>query len=170
MTQDDNIKKALLELDKVNPAGKDGFYYQGQEFKDLKCEEVPAFKGIDTLHKLYAVLRQSWKADTAYPSCQNEWVISDPSYGQCAITATLVCDMFGGTIHRIHVNGGGTHYFNKIDGHYIDLTREQFDLYDIPVEYEPNEEISREYGGKNPNTKARYKQLQRNIIRFLRND
>jgi hypothetical protein len=116
--------KAMHELDNVNPAGKDGFYYQGQEFKDMKCEEVPAFKGIDTLHKLYAVLRQSWKADTAYPSCQNEWVINDPSYGQCAITATLVCDMFGGTIHRIHVNGGGTHYFNKIDGHYIDLTRE----------------------------------------------
>jgi hypothetical protein len=170
MTQDDNIKKALLELDKVNPAGKDGFYYQGQEFKNMKCEEIPAFKGIDTLHKLYAVLRQSWKADTAYPSCQNEWVTRDPSYGQCAITATLVCDMFGGTIHRIRVNGGGTHYFNKINGHYIDLTREQFDLYDIPIEYEPNEEISREYCGKNPNTKARYKQLQRNIIRFLRNE
>jgi hypothetical protein len=78
--------------------------------------------------------------------------------------------MFGGTIHRIRVNGGGTHYFNKINGHYIDLTREQFDLYDIPIEYEPNEEISREYCGKNPNTKARYKQLQRNIIRFLRNE
>jgi hypothetical protein len=170
MAHNDKIMKALRELDKVNPAGKDNFYYQGQELKDMKCEEVPAFKGIDTLHKLYAVLRQSWKADTAYPSCQNEWVISDPSYGQCAITATLVCDMFGGTIHRIRVNGGGTHYFNKIDGHYIDLTREQFDLYDIPIEYEPNEEISREYCGKNPNTKARYKQLQRNIIRFLRNE
>lgn len=37
--------------------------------------------GIDTLHKLYAVLRQSWKAETAYKSCQNEWIASDPSYG-----------------------------------------------------------------------------------------
>ncbi len=166
----ENISKALRELDKVHPAGKDGFYYQGQEFKDIKCEEVPAFAGIDTLHKLYAVLRQSWKADTAFPSCQSDWVSRDPSYGQCAITATLVYDMFGGSIHRIHVNGGGTHYFNKINGHYIDLTREQFDLYNIPVNYEPNEEIPREYCGTNPNTKTRYKMLQRNIVRFLRNE
>lgn len=31
----------------------------------------------------------------------------------------LVYDVFGGTIHRIHVDGGGTHYFNKINGHYF---------------------------------------------------
>lgn len=59
-------------------------------------------------------------------------------------------------------------YFNKIDGHYVDLTREQFDLYDIPVKYEPNEKMNREYCGKNPDTKARYHQLQRNMIKFLR--
>lgn len=67
---------------------------------------------------------------------------------QCAITTTLVHDMFGGTIHKIKVNGGGTHYFNKINGQYVDLTREQFDLYDLPVNYGQNQEISREYCGK----------------------
>lgn len=76
--------------------------------------------------------------------------------------------MFGGSVHRIRVEGGETHYFNKIDGYYVDLTREQFDLYDIPVKYEPNEKMNREYCGKNPDTKARYHQLQRNMIRFLR--
>ena len=80
----------------------------------------------------------------------------------------LVHDMFGGSIYRIRVDGGGTHYFNKIDGHYIDLTREQFDLYDIPVKYEPNEEMKWEYCGKNQDIKARYHQLQRNIIANLR--
>ena len=120
------------------------------------------------LHKLYAVLRLSWKTNTAYKSCQAEWVPNDPSYGQCAITAMLVYDIFGGTIHRIRVDGGGTHYFNKINGKYVDLTREQFDLYDLPVVYEPNEEMKREYCGKNPDTKERYKQLQRNIIAFLK--
>lgn len=164
-----NVNKALDLLDEVFPAGDDDFFYQGQELKDMKCTEVPAFQGIDTLHKLYAVLRQAWKANTAYPSCQAEWVPNDPSYGQCAITATLVYDMFGGSIHRIKVAGGGTHYFNKIDGHYIDLTREQFDLYDLPVSYEPNEEMPREYCGKNPNMKERYKQLRRNIISYLKN-
>lgn len=128
-----SIENALEKLSGITPAGTDGFYYQGQELANKKCTEVAAFKGINTLHKLYAVLRQTWKSDTAYRSCQTEWIPTDPSYGQCAITAMLVYDMFGGSIHRIRVNGGGTHYFNKIDGHYVDLTREQFDLYDIPI-------------------------------------
>ena len=40
-------------------------------------------------------------------------------------------------IHRIRVSGGGTHY--------IDLTVEQFELYNIPVSYEPNEEMDCKY-------------------------
>lgn len=35
--------------------------------------------------------------------------------------------------------------FNKITGQYVDLTREQFDLYNIEVAYEPNETMQREY-------------------------
>ena len=70
--------------------------------------------------------------------------------------------MFGGSIHRIRVEGGGTHY--------VDLTREQFDLYNIEVAYEPNETMQREYCCKNPDTNARYRQLQRNIIAYLKNN
>lgn len=86
-------------------------------------------------------------------------MINDPTYGQCAITATLVYDLFGGTIHKLKVDGGGTHYFNKINGHYIDLTSDQFDLYDIPLEYVPNEVVPREYCGMNADTKRRYQLL-----------
>lgn len=97
-----------------------------------------------------------------------EWVQNDPTYGQCAITAMLVYDMFGGTIHRIRVDGGGTHYFNKINGNYIDLTIEQFDLYNIPVSYEPNEEIDRKYCGKNADTQKRFELLIRRIAEYLK--
>jgi len=75
--------------------------------------------------------------------------------------------MFGGTIHKIKVNGGGTYYFNKIDGHYIDLTRDQLDLYNIPVRYEPNQEIAREYCGKNADTLKRFNLLKGNIEKVL---
>ena len=147
-----------------------GYLFYGDGQKDITCKPIPQFPGITTLLELFAVLEKCWSKETAYPSCQAEWVPNDPSFGQCAITATLVHDMFGGTIHKINLNGGGTHYFNKINGQYVDLTREQFDLYDLPVNYEPNQEIPREYCGKNKNTYERYKQLQRNIIHFLKGE
>lgn len=143
-----------------------GRKFYGEEYSALKRKKEGHPK-LSTLGDLYSILRCAWSKETAYPSCQAEWVESDPSYGQCAITAMLVYDMFGGTIHRIRVDGGGTHYFNKIDGHYIDLTIEQFDLYNIPVSYEPNEEMPRQYCGKNADTAKRYKLLIDRISAIL---
>lgn len=140
--------------------------YCGEEYSDLKRKKE-GNPQLTTLGDLYRILRKAWCKETAYPACQAEWVPSDPSYGQCAVTAMLVYDMFGGTIHRIRVSGGGTHYFNRIDGHTIDLTVEQFDLYHIPVRYEPNEEIPRQYCGKNADTAKRYKLLIERIAGLL---
>ncbi len=136
--------------------------YYGEEFGNL-CRQKPGNPKLITLDDLFNILLECWSKETAYPSCQSEWVPNDPTYGQCAITAMLVYDMFGGTIHRIRVSGGGTHYFNKINGHYIDLTINQFDLYNIPVEYEPNEEMDRKYCGKNKDTQNRFELLVRRI-------
>lgn len=143
--------------------------FYGEEYGNLKRKKEGNPK-LQTLDDLYAILRKAWYKETAYPSCQAEWVESDPSYGQCAITAMLVYDMFGGSIHRIRVDGGVTHYFNKIDGHYIDLTVEQFDLYNIPVSYEPNEEMPRQYCGRNADTAKRYKLLIERIAQILSKD
>lgn len=149
-------------------SGKIRKRYEGQEFGNT--ERVKAGNDhLKTIEDLYNVLNECWCKETAYPSCQADWTEDDPSYGQCAITAMLVNDMFGGTIHRIKLNGGGTHYFSKINGNYIDLTREQFDLYDIPVDYIHNEEMSREYCGKNADTKKRYELLKYNIVEYLKN-
>ncbi len=142
--------------------------FYGEEYGGMKRKKEGNPK-LQTLDDLYAILRKAWCKETAYRSCQAEWTDSDPSCGQCAITAMLVYDMFGGTIHRIRV-GGGTHYFNKIDGHYIDLTVEQFDLYNIPVSYEPNEEMPRQYCGKNADTAKRYKLLVDRIAQILKID
>ena len=60
-----------------------------------------------------------------------------------------------------------THYFNKINGHYIDLTRDQFDVEYLDVEYENNQEIPREYCGKNADTLKRYRLLVRLVDKWL---
>ena len=143
-------------------------HYYGEEY----AKDIMALKkntSVQDLDDFFELLLQCWCRETAYPSAQNEYDYNnDPTYGQCAITATLVCDVFGGTIHKIRVDGGGTHYFNKINDHYIDLTRDQFDLYDIPVNYEPNQEIGREYCGKNKNTAERFNLLKKRIVDYIR--
>ena len=165
---DKNNQAVQIALDKMygklRPFG-DLFY--GDEQKGLTCQPIPQFAGIHPLEELFAVLEQCWDQETAYPSCQEEWVPEDPSFGQCAITAMLVHDMFGGTIHKIRGDGGGTHYFNRLNGKYVDLTREQFDLYNLPVAYEPNQEIPREFCGRNKNTLMRYHRLQWSIMLYL---
>lgn len=143
--------------------------FYGEELWDFPRKQ----KGhplLETLGDLYMILNDAWCKETAYPACQAEWNILDPTYGQCAVTAMLVHDMFGGTIHRIRVEGGGTHYFNKLDGHYVDLTVQQFDNYNIPVSYEPNEEMDRKFCGKNADTAKRYRLLVQRISEILKQD
>ena len=168
MMSEENPKVALALKKMRQKSRPRGWLFYGDEQKDLTCRPVKQFPGIHSLLDLFAVLEQyCGRKETAYPSCQAEWVPNDPSYGQCAITAMLVHDMFGGTIHKIRSDNGATHYFNKLNGKYVDLTREQFDLYDLPVAYEPNQEIPRAYRGKNSNTLLRYRLLQRNIMAYL---
>lgn len=141
--------------------------YYGREYTSDIQRDIQRKDGkshlICSADQLFFILLNVWCRDTAYPSCQKDYECeNDPTYGQCAITATLVYDiydMFGGTICKIRVNGGGTHYFNKINDHYIDLTRNQFDLYHIPVEYDDNVSVLREYCGKNADTQKRYQLL-----------
>ena len=161
-----HIIEQAMEAAKKKKRCLDYMFY-GDSLKGIPCKPVPQFPGITTLFELFAVLECCWSKETAYPSCQAEWVSNDPSYGQCAVTSILVHDMFGGTIHKTTVRGGWIHYFNMIDERIVDLTREQFDLYNLPVNYETSQEVSRVSCVENKDTNQRYKQLQRNIIRFL---
>lgn len=52
---------------------------------------------------------------------------------------------------------------------YVDLTSEQFGLYSIKVNYEPNQTVDRKYCGKNKNTNDRYQMLVNNIMTELNN-
>ena len=150
----------LYEIDKdlfLTKSNRVIHYYNEHNF-DIK--PIKKEKEIESLDNLFKLLLKCYCKETAYPSCQDEYdEYYDPTYGQCAITAMIVNDYFGGTIHKIKVDGGGTHYFNKIDDIYFDLTSDQFTLYNIDIDYEPNEEVPREYCGKNKDTKTRYELL-----------
>ena len=147
-------------------SGKIRPVYEGKELGKTERRQK-GHRALNTLDDLYRILLKCWSAETAYPSCQKDWNENDRTYGQCAITAMLVNDMFGGEIYRIRPEGGGTHYFNKLDGRVVDLTREQFDLYDIPLDYSDCERIPREICGRNADTKRRYECLKAKILEEL---
>lgn len=175
LLRDDEIKRRVLGIymEDIYKSLKKKNELRNSKFHTMSGREITYFgheygyipkinnmiTSVETIDDLFEKLLVCYSKETAYPSCQAEYDHDkDPTYGQCAITAMIVNDVFGGTIHRIKVEGG-THYFNKIEGHYIDLTRDQFDLYNISVNCEPNEEIPRERLGNSGDTKNRYDKL-----------
>jgi hypothetical protein len=84
-----------------------------------------------TLRALEAAMRGSWSVDTCDPSDVATWTADEPARGQCAVTALVVRDFLGGQLleAEVHFRNGsrqGFHYWNRLGGVDIDLTREQF--------------------------------------------
>ena len=78
------------------------------------------------LTALRSELQRHWCAETSF--WPDGWTPDRPSFGQCAVTAMIVHDRFGGEMFRT-VNEGVIHYWNRVDDIDIDLTRDQFDTW-----------------------------------------
>lgn len=96
------------------------------------------------IRELEKLLRKCWKKETS--ADPNGWTFKNPMWGQCAVTALVVQDFFGGELMRAsleNVDGFqfmGSHYWNRLpNGKEIDLTRSQFpkDIYGKIPEGEP---------------------------------
>lgn len=112
------------------------------------------------IKELERIIKMSWCIDSCYPALQPLWDISNPSLGQCAITALIVNDFIGGKIMRC-MCGEVSHYFNIVNGNIIDLTVDQFNG-EIPI-YADSQERSREYILSNADTRERYLLLLNNV-------
>lgn len=78
-----------------------------------------------TLDQLYLQLTRAWSPYTCF--IETDWDDQCPAKGQCAITALVVQDYFGGDLLRTVPSSGGSHYYNRLpDGTTVDLTRQQF--------------------------------------------
>jgi len=138
-------------------------------------DENDAISADPELRAIVTALRQAvWSKETASPSCQASWSRHNPAFGQCAVTALLVQNAYGGEILRTVVEGFGSHYYNRLpDGRDIDLTRGQFPPGTVVPEGQP---ASREYLLKSPRavearTEERYQlavEQLRTMLRLLR--
>lgn len=94
------------------------------------------------LTKLRRKLEQCWDRKTTHPDWKKSWTETNPSVGQCYITALIVQDIFGGEL-LFTIKGlshqresgkragdvfGSSHIWNRLpDGTEIDLTSDQYD-------------------------------------------
>jgi hypothetical protein len=101
----------------------------------------------------------AWSAETSADS--EGWTPENPSWGQCAITALVLQDLFGGDLLRSTVNGV-SHYWNRLpDGSEVDITLRQFGA-DAKCDAPPVDR-ERDYVLSFPETVARYELLRKRM-------
>lgn len=112
---------------------------------------------------LREALAQAWARETS--ADPGGWSSSNPAWGQCAVTALIVQDMFGGELLRCKVDST-SHYWNRLpSGEELDLTRHQFGS-----DFRPSrpELRTRTYVIGFPDTAARYGRLSKSVQASLR--
>ena len=124
------------------------------------------------LDRLKKVLLKSWSKETSYFPI--EWSELNPSFGQCAVTALIVNDYFGGDIvwsEALLPNGEKiSHFFNRINDEEIDLTRSQFPKGTIVprgIEKKINFASTREYLLSHEDKNSRYFALKEKVKKYL---
>src|SRR6266536_2808330 len=100
-------------------------------------------------------LAHSWSRQTSAEP--DGWSEHSPARGQCAVTALVIQDLFGGELLRCDA-GPTSHYWNRLpSGREVDLTRHQFGVDFRPRQVETR---SRDYVLSFPDTRARYTALR----------
>jgi len=126
-------------------------------------KEVKGFNMELNLKTLSFALLNSWGADTA----KGDWREDVPSLNQCAVTALVVQDYFGGSLLRCSLNDGDSHYWNNTNylGE-VDLTFSQFA---VIGQTDIGETIvrDREYVLSFPDTRKRYELLKSRVEKYL---
>ena len=134
-----------------------------EHFYGWEQATVPAlnrdYPGIETHRDLYDALLGLWCADTCAPRMRGDWTADNPTLGQCSITAFLAQDIFGGKVYGVPLKDGGFHCFNVVDGHWFDLTSQQFG--DAKLKYDGCPEQIRAVHFAREEKRQRYEQLRR---------
>ncbi|MFC1696767.1 hypothetical protein ACFL1H_00385 [Nanoarchaeota archaeon] len=78
---------------------------------------------------LEKALEKSWCKETCYYKMRDKYEGEDLAYGQCASTALVVQDYFGGKLKacKFDEENAPGHVWNEIEGVDVDLTKRQFD-------------------------------------------
>lgn len=124
--------------------------------------EAPGQKILDRA-RLRPLLERAWSKETSVDPAG--WSVANPAWGQCAVTALVVQDLYGGDLLRCKVRGI-SHYLNRlVSGDEVDLTRDQFGTEQSPATLP--ELRTREFVLSFPDTAQRYSLLKARVEELL---
>lgn len=116
-------------------------------------------------------IRASWsRRSSAEP---DKWTSDNPAKGQCEVSSFVFWEHVGGdlVLAKVLIDGEMSeyHYWNRVDGHDIDLTASQFDGTEEIVELSvlTSEEIDRRKSGMRPELAARIDALRSGVAQRL---
>ena len=138
------------------------YRFYGWETADVMpvTDEYP---GIGDPCTLYDALDRLWCMYTCTPRMRRDWNENNKTLGQCAITAFLAQDIYGGQVYGIELSDGSVHCFNKAGDCVFDLTSEQFRE---ELCYEDCKEQFRKVHFKRQEKQERYAFLKEKLYRF----
>lgn len=109
-------------------------------------------------------LEYAWVGATA----QGEWTSKSPSLNQCAVTALVIQEYFGGHLLRCECDDGDSHYWNLLPGEEeVDWTEQQFEYSGVKPLRETVIIRDRNYVLSFKSTKRRYKVLLKRVKAYL---
>jgi hypothetical protein len=117
-------------------------------------------RGLTGLNHAGDIIAGCWKRSTSYDP--EGWTAVNRAWGQCAVTALVVQDLFGGVVLRGLVNGI-EHYWNRLPNELeVDLTRGQFsEIHEESAVIQ----VSRESILASDWTTRRYQELRRRVMK-----
>ena len=147
---------------------KMGCYMNDRFYCYPVSKELPVQTEYAVIHSpadLFARLLPLWSIDTCAPRMRGEWSKSNPTCGQCSITAFLAQDIFGGEVWGVPLPDGNYHCFNRVGSVTFDLTSEQFGGKTLDYGYAVPQ--SRDVHFAKAEKKARYELLKARLLQSL---
>lgn len=115
--------------------------------------------------KFVEALHFSWGKDTAYRKDAENWTPQNPALGQCAITALLFNELYGGRIYSGVSDDGIVHYWNRKLGIKCDFTKQQFTK---KMRFKEIKKWNREELLKTGNVAERYELLRERVLKKMK--
>jgi hypothetical protein len=122
------------------------------------------FMSEEEFKTIEAALRKAWCKETSFPHTRDKWSDDNKALGQCAVTALVIHDLFGGDFANDKEHN---HIWNILpDGTEQDFSREQFasDIQLFATRVLKRGDVLDDEGAKKVATPERYEMLRKKFL------